>query len=229
MNGKNVMADDCLIQQTKRSRVNGSGPKRTELKTFYKIGSMPKRVLKELNYILDTNTSNDIGGDDYAISQNCDYEEVFNVQDKYRQILLQKTGELDPNVTNEYMYNIWDGNYQLRYTRVELDKIFKRLRPSMPRIYRFRMSEMGDGHELNWHIDQDTSVICRAQICLNENDSVLEFKDRQGIHKLKMKPGEVWFINTGWNHRVVAGNDIRRSAIFGFHFNDLIEKDILYK
>ena len=216
------MADDCLIQQTKRTRVNGSGPKRTQLKTFHKLGTMPKRVLKELNYILDTNTSNDIGGDDYAISQNCDYEEVFNVQDKYRQLLLQKTRDIDPNVTNEYMYATWDGSYPLRYTRVELDKLFKN-------TYRFRMSEMGDGHELNWHIDQDTSVICRAQICLNKNDSVLEFKDRQGIHELKMQPGDVWFINTGWNHRVIAGNDLRRSAIFGFHFNDLIDKEILYK
>jgi len=216
------MADDCLIQQTKRTRVNGSGPKRTKLKTFHKLGTMPKRVLKELNYILDTNTSNDIGGDDYAISQNCDYEEVFNVQDKYRQLLLQKTRDIDPNVTNEYMYATWDGSYPLRYTRVELDKLFKN-------TYRFRMSEMGDGHELNWHIDQDTSVICRAQICLNKNDSVLEFKDRQGIHELKMQPGDVWFINTGWNHRVIAGNDLRRSAIFGFHFNDLIDKEILYK
>ena len=216
------MSDDCLIQKTKRMRVNGTGPKRTQLKTFHKIGTMPKRVLKELNYILDTNTSNDIGGDDYAISQNCNYEEVFNVQDKYRQVLLQKTPDIDPMVTNEYMYTSWDGNYKLRYTRSELDKLFKK-------TYRFRMSEMGDGHELNWHIDQDTSVICRAQICLNENDSVLQFKDRQGIHELKMQPGEVWFINTGWNHRVVAGNDLRRSAIFGFHFNDLIDKEILYK
>ena len=194
------MSDDCLIQKTKRTRVNGTGPKRTELKTFHKIGTMPKRVLKELNY--------------------CNYEEVFNVQDKYRQVLLQKTPDIDPMVTNEYMYTSWD--VPLRYTRVELDKLFKN-------TYRFRMSEMGDGHELNWHIDQDTSVICRAQICLNENDSVLEFKDRQGIHELKMQPGEVWFINTGWNHRVVAGNDLRRSAIFGFHFNDLIDKEILYK
>ena len=131
------MSDDCLIQKTKRTRVNGTGPKRTELKTFHKIGTMPKRVLKELNYILDTNTSNDIGGDDYAISQNCNYEEVFNVQDKYRQVLLQKTPDIDPMVTNEYMYTSWD--VPLRYTRVELDKLFKN-------TYRFRMSEMGDGH-----------------------------------------------------------------------------------
>ena len=213
------MSDDCLIQKTKRTRVNGTGPKRTELKTFHKIGTMPKRVLKELNYILDTNTSNDIGGDDYAISQNCNYEEVFNVQDKYRQVLLQKTPDIDPMVTNEYMYTSWD--VPLRYTRVELDKLFKN-------TYRFRMSEMGDGHELNWHIDQDTSVICRAQICLNENDSSFEFKDKEGIKLLNMEPGDVYFINTGWNHRVVSGDMTRRTAIIGFHFDDLKNNSLLY-
>ena len=35
-----------------------------------------------------------------------------------------------------------------------------------------------------------------------------------------MKPGELWFINTGWNHRVIAGDSTRRSAIFGFDFKD---------
>jgi streptogramin lyase len=89
------------------------------------------------------------------------------------------------------------------------------------------MSEMKGDHELNWHIDADTSVICRAQICLNRNDSVLEFRDKEGVHQLKMNPGEIWFINTGWNHRVVNGETTRRSAILGFHFDDLKNKDLL--
>ena len=84
-------------------------------------------------------------------------------------------------------------------------------------------------HEIKWHIDTDTSVACRAQICLGVNDSVFEFRDRSGIHKLKMRPGEMWFINTGWNHRVISGHTLRRSAIFSFHFDDVIEKTILYK
>jgi len=89
------------------------------------------------------------------------------------------------------------------------------------------MSEMQGDHELNWHIDADTSVICRAQICLSNSDSVLEFRDKKGIHKLVMQKGDVWFINTGWNHRVVNGNNIRRSAILGFHYNDLKDNGVI--
>jgi hypothetical protein len=89
------------------------------------------------------------------------------------------------------------------------------------------MSEMKGGHELNWHIDADTSVICRAQICLSAHDSVLEFKDKEGIHQLQMEVGDIYFINTGWQHRVVNGDQLRRTAIFGFHFDDLKNNDLL--
>lgn len=214
------MDEKCLIEKTKRTRVNGTGPQRTKLKTFEKIGEVPVNVIHELNYILDTYRGNDLGGDNYGISQNCNIEEVFHVADKYRQVLIQKKIETDLDDVDEYLYTQWDISYNLRYTRPEIDKMFHN-------VYRFRMSEMKGDHELNWHIDTDTSIMCRAQICLNENDSVLEFRNRTGVHQLRMKPGEVWFINTGWNHRVVNGNTTRRSAIFGFHFDDMKNKDLL--
>jgi hypothetical protein len=187
------MAEKCLIEQSKRTRVRGDGPRRNALKTFCKIGKVSHQAVSELNYILDTHSQNDIGGDNYGISQNCNYEDVFNVGSSYRQILLQA-----------------------------LNSLFKN-------TYRFRLSEMKGNHELNWHIDADTSVICRAQICLNHNDSIFEFKDKEGIKSLQMQPGEVWFINTGWNHRVVSGDITRRTAIIGFHFEDLIDKETLLK
>lgn len=216
------MAEKCLIEQTKRTRVGGTGPRRDKLKPFVKIGEVSSNVVDELNYILDTHSGNDIGGDNYGISQNCNYEEVFNVGNKYRQILLQKRIEDASDDVNEYLYTKWETTYNLRYTKPMLMKYFHN-------VYRFRMSEMKGDHELNWHIDADTSVICRAQICLQKSDSLLEFKDKDGVHQLRMEPGELWFINTGWNHRVVNGNNIRRSAILGFHFNDLINKEILLK
>lgn len=211
------MAEKCLIEKTRRARVGGTGPRRDKLKTFEKLGEVSTNVLGELNYILDTHQGNDIGGDNYGISKNCNYEEVFHVEDKYRQILLQKRIESSSDDVNEYLYTKWDNQYKLRYTKPVLDQYFHN-------VYRFRMSEMKGDHELNWHIDADTSVICRAQICLNRNDSVMEFRDKEGIHQLHMKPGEIWFINTGWNHRVVNGDTTRRSVILGFHFDDLKEK-----
>ena len=210
------MAEKCLIEKTKRTRVGGSGPRRNKLVTFKKIGHVSNQVVNELNYILDTHTKNDIGGDNYGISQNCNYEEVFNVGSSYRQILLQEKPEDNTSDVDEYAYTEWVNNHKLRYTRPALNGIFDN-------TYRFRLSEMKGNHELNWHIDADTSVICRAQICLNENDSIFEFKDKEGVKSLQMRPGEVWFINTGWNHRVVSGNITRRTAIIGFHFDNLID------
>ncbi len=206
---------ECLIEKTKRQRVKGTGPKRDKLKVFHKIGEVSTSTVYELNNILDNNLQNDIGGDNYGISQNCNYEEVFNVGDMYRQVLLQKRIDDGSDDVNEYLYTRWDPAYKLVTTKNDLNKYFAN-------IYRFRMSEMRGDHELNWHIDADTSVICRAQICLNDNDSVLEFRDREGVHQLRMKPGEVWFINTGWNHRVVNGSTTRRVAVFGFHYDDVL-------
>ena len=57
---------------------------------------------------------------------------------------------------------------------------------------------------------------------------MFEFRGKDGIHSFQMKPGELWFINTGWNHRVITGDMPRRSAIFGYHFDDVIDhKNIL--
>lgn len=215
------MAEQCLIEQTKRTRVGGTGPRRNKLKLFHKIGNVSSQVVDELNYILDTNTANDLGGDNYGISQNCNVKEVFNATGNYRQVLLQNRIDDPSDDVDEYLYSIWDPKYKLRYTKLAIDQYFKN-------VYRFRMSEMRGSHELNWHIDSDTSVICRAQICLNENDSVMEFRDKTGIHQLHMKPGELWFINTGWNHRVLNGDNFRRAAIFGFHFDDLKNKEDVY-
>jgi hypothetical protein len=214
------MVEKCLIEKTKRSRVYGTGPRRNKLKVFEKIGDVSSNVVDELNYILDTYKGNDLGGDNYGISKNCNLEEVFHVGTKYRQVLLQKRIEDSSDDVDEYLYKNWEQSYNLRYTRPAIDQLFHN-------VYRFRMSEMKGDHELNWHIDTDTSIMCRAQICLNQNDSVLEFRDKEGIHQLRMKPGEMWFINTGWNHRVVNGETTRRSAIFGFHFEDLKNKDLL--
>jgi hypothetical protein len=213
-----------MMLGTKRSRIKGTGPRRHELKPFVKLGLAPHYVVKELNRILDTHTHNDIGGDNYNITNSTDYDKNFGISktdDTYRQILLQGNSLIDKESLDEYTYNRWDNGYKLRYTRPFLDEIFDR-------TVRFRLSEMVGHHEIKWHIDTDTSVACRAQICLTDDDSIFEFKTRDGVHSLKMKKGECWFINTGWSHRVVSGNDMRRTAVWSYHFDDVINKDLLW-
>jgi hypothetical protein len=76
-------------------------------------------------------------------------------------------------------------------------------------------------HEIPWHIDTDTSVSCRAQICLNNGGSVFKWKTKSGVEELRMGVGDMYFINTGWSHTVQAGPGIREVAIFGFQFDEL--------
>lgn len=211
------MTNKCLIEQTKRLRVKGTSPSRKKLKIFCKLGTVSNQTIDELNSILDYNTNNDIGGDNYTISSNCNYEEVFNVGNTYRQILLQLNDNETPSTVNEYEYNQWSTNYNLTSTKRDLNLLFNN-------VYRFRLSEMQSNHLMNWHIDADTSIICRAQICLNANNSIYEAKDKSDYYSLQMKVGEVWFINTGWPHRVVNNEGLRRSAVFGFDYNDAINK-----
>lgn len=215
------------MQTTKRNRVHGTGPDRTLLKTFVKLGEVSKETIQELNDIIDQHKHNDIGGDVYSITKTVDYENTHGVKgDFYRQILLQKKANEDNMPTavngvvfNEYeeLYTRWDTEkYSIQNTITDISKYFNS-------ICRFRLSETQPHNSIAWHIDTNTSVMCRAQICVNDNDSLFEFKDRQGLKTLQMKPGELWFINTGWNHRVVSQEMARRTAVFSFKFENLID------
>jgi hypothetical protein len=221
MNGNNNMTEKCLVEQTKRDRVNGTGPKRNQLVVFKKLGEVSDETFEYLNKFLDENTHSDIGSDDYSISRSCNYEKVFNVGQSYRQVILQKSRANNHYTVDEYIYDKWIPGSEV--VQQEMKNFFDT-------VYRFRLSEMQPDHELNWHIDSDTSVICRAQICLNENNSTFLFKDKQGIHEFKMKPKEIWFVNTGWSHTVKNDSGAeRRVAILGFNFNDLksdLQKEI---
>lgn len=209
-----------------RERVKGDGPDRSLLKVFYKLGTVSPKTIEELNTILDTFTHSDIGTDMYSITNTIDYEKTHGVADSYyRQVLLQNSIN-QPGMKSavvgqtfkekEELYTQWATNiYTLDSTIKDVNTFFKQ-------VYRFRLSETQPHHSIAWHIDTNTSVMCRAQICIKEDDSLFEFKDREGTHRLHMKQGDLWFINTGWNHRVVANTQKRRTAILSFKFSDLL-------
>ena len=77
---------ECLIEATKRTRVGGEGPKRNDFVTFAKIGNVDPTLVEKLNEIADRRDGNDLGGDNYNLSQICKIEEVFNAAGQYRQI-----------------------------------------------------------------------------------------------------------------------------------------------
>lgn len=209
------MENNCLLSATKRLRVAGTGPSRKLLKPFYKIATLPNTVVSALLSYASTHPENDLGTDEYAISRHCQIDTVFNAKQNYRQILLQtKNNNTNGSDVDEFQYTCWKDNTIC--TNLEC------LSEYISNIYRFRISIMGSNHSLNWHIDTDPSVICRAQICLQNTDSVFEFKTKTGYESFTMNPGDLYFVNTGWQHRVVNNsNSDRIVGIFGFKFSDL--------
>lgn len=211
------MNKECSIKKTSRKRVSGTnGPRRHQLKSFDTVdSSVPDTVLNEILEIANTYTENDLGGDNYQISQQCNVKEVFTSSDTYRQILLQQCIDPNADTIDETNYVSWRDDIPTNNIRSYLEETFKR-------PFRARISVMPAGQDLNWHIDTDTSVLCRVQVAAHSSGSEFQFKTKQGHDTLIMSPGNAYFVNTGWTHRVVnTTNDIRIVLIVGVLFDDI--------
>lgn len=217
----------------KRDRVRGTGPDRRKLKTFQVLGKASDETLEELRTILNWNpTLNDIGSERYAITNTIDYEKTHGVtKETYRQILLQhKDGStrLDEATQgqvfkeDETLYTEWSKSYDLAHTKNELAKYFQK-------TYRFRLSEMEPNSSIAWHIDTNTSVMCRAQICLSSEKTPFLFKTSEGTEGIAPEYGDIYFINTGWPHSITTGSHSRQAAVFSFKFEDMIDGSVLFK
>ena len=117
--------------------------------------NVPQAVIDEILQIAANYTGNDLGGDNYQLSQHCDVKNVFTSSETYKQIILQEcTSENTIDETN-YMY--WRND-------ISTTAIENYLTTAFVKPYRARISVMHGGNELNYHIDTDTSVLCRVQI-----------------------------------------------------------------
>lgn len=220
------MTDKCIIKETRRSRVHGNnGPKRNQMVEFGTIANnVPQEVIDEIMHIAEHYQGDDLRGDNYQISQHCNVNEAFTASQTYKQILLQELKGDEDGVLDE----IDETNYVRWREDVKVDAIKKYLHDNFTQPYRARISVMHGGNELNYHIDTDTSVLCRAQIAAKTEGSLFQWKTKKGEVELDMKPGEVYFVNTGWLHRVVNGSDnIRVVLIFGIDYDNIPEKENL--
>jgi len=214
------MTSTCLIKTSRRSRVKGTGPRRHELLTHGTVtNNVPQAVIDEILQIATSYTGNDLGGDNYQLSQHCDVKNVFTSSETYKQIVLQEcTAE---NTIDETNYLHWRND--IRTTAIEnyLTTVF--VKP-----YRARISVMHGSNELNYHIDTDTSVLCRVQIPAQTTGSLFQWKTKTEEVSLDMKLGEAYFVNTGWLHRVINPTDsIRIVLLFGIEYENLPNKEEL--
>jgi hypothetical protein len=180
---------------------------------------VPQNVIESILQIATSYTGNDLGGDNYQISQHCDVKSVFTSSETYKQILLQQCTSEDTIDEKNYMY--WRKDIDTTVIDEYLTKAF--VTP-----YRARISVMHGGNELNYHIDTDTSVLCRVQIPAQTTGSLFQWKTKTEEVSLDMQLGEAYFVNTGWLHRVINPADSTRIVlIFGIDYDNLPDKERL--
>ncbi len=202
-------------EKQKRTRVRGSGPHRAELPNFKFLGQLPQTIIDEALELIQNYNGNDLGSDRYKISSACPL--IEKTGEHYRQMLIQRCkAGLDPN--QEESYTEWIAEAQ----GTELKKI---LLKEFPHLYRLRVAVLHPGEVLDWHIDTDTSVSCRVSISCNKVQSAFEISRRGEVESCFFKPGEIWFTNTGWNHRVKNNDEKPRiNLIFGIKHEHLAAK-----
>jgi len=211
------MSKSCLIKQTKKLRVSGNnGPRRHELKTHGLVTSdVPESVINEILNIANNYTGNDLGGDNYQISQHCDVKGAFTASETYSQILLQQLDQDADSEIDETNYTTWRTDLNTNSIQSYLNSVFKT-------PYRARISIMHGGNELNYHIDTDTSVLCRVQIPAQTQGSIFQWKTKTEEVTLDMQQGNSYFVNTGWLHRVTnESNNTRIVLIFGVDYRNI--------
>ena len=217
------MSKECLIKQTKKQRVSGNnGPRRHQMHTHGKItDNVPQGVLDEILTIANTYTGNDLGGDNYQISQHCDVKSAFTASETYSQILLQQLDQDADSEIDETNYTTWRSDIDTTAIQEYLNHTFKT-------TYRARISVMHGGNELNYHIDTDTSVLCRIQIPVKTKGSLFQWKTKTEEVDLDMEIGCAYFVNTGWLHRVTNQSDnVRVVLIFGVDYDNIPNKELI--
>jgi hypothetical protein len=176
-----------------RKHVKGNaGPRRHELPTFEKLDyNVAIEVMEEARGIAFSDAPSDLGTANYKISMDCPVTDM--VPTDYKLILLQ-TQEPESDQEGEINYTVWkDGTAAIRDY---LESMFGT-------VYQTRITVTPPGGEITWHIDLNTSIICRVQIGVDMVNSEFQFKRRGEVESLWIDDGETWFLNTGWSHRVL--------------------------
>ena len=219
---------ECPIKNSKKERVSSThGPRRTQVSECIVIDSnVGREFIDTVKHIARTYTQDDLGGDLYEVSKYCESVENFKqgVDTNYRQIVLQKLPEGREQIMDETLYTEWRDDINCGPIKEYFDKLY-----GEGKYYRARISVMAPQHELNWHIDTDTSVLCRTQTVVQSSNSLFEAKNREGVQSNLMEEGNTYFINQGWPHRVVNNGGWRIVVIVGVFFDNIPNNEKILK
>ena len=78
--------------------------------------------------------------------------------------------------------------------------------------FRMRWAKLEARQTLDWHIDPPTGD---RFIIVVKGEHTVEIQTKADTHSQSMLPGEVWYINSNWYHRVINNTNIDRYAVLG--------------
>lgn len=193
----------------KRLKVKGNPnwPGREELPDFYYLAPVQTEVRNMALDILNRNQRNDIlDREDYKVAQTSSLcvgpngepnQGLFDL-DMLSNILLQAPESA--------------GLAERDYTIPQYPELHKELQKMFPVFYRSRISVLEPGGKLDWHIDTNTNVYCR--VIMGLRGRCIFSVDRRGEKtSMVVRPGETWFVNTGWKHMVENPYDEPRAVL----------------
>jgi len=126
----------------------------------------------------------------------------------YNHSNIQYTTDPEPETIN---YNCVYPEYQLLVNDIQT---------TIGNTYRMRWAKLNGGEVLDWHMDPPTGD--RFIIVVRGSHEV-QFDVKGKIVSQQMGPGEIWYINSNWYHRVINNSLDDRYAILGcFDINSSI-------
>lgn len=203
-----------------RERIRSkNGPDRKQLPLIYPLGKLTEAefssLTNDVDFLIRTKSKNHNDLDNQELYQLAKgVSKIFNYFPKqYRQYLFQATGERpknSPEIPEEWEFTEYLPNTEC------FEKYISKFAQSH---FRSRLAVVPVGEVIDWHIDSNTSYACRGMIIVQGIQKFMVKKQKE-IHEQIMHPGEAWFCNTGYRHRVeTIGSDTRLSLLFSCHYN----------
>ena len=175
--------------------------KRSEYPVLHNYGNISNTSLNSLRQLFGTVTS--------TLGQSLDLREAHGLPRDtedfvkgYDQLNIQK--KINDTDDIESNYTIVPDTFEWAHS--EITSLLK------SDVCRMRYATLEPGAVLDYHIDQP---IYDRFILVIEGEHTVSIKKRKELITQVMKPGELWYLNSNWEHRVDNNGSVTRIAVLG--------------
>jgi len=193
-------------------KVDATAPDRKKLPNFIYLGQQdPNLAVEVANVLAKLGPGyNDIGSETYAVSQR--FASILeSFPEDYVQIMLQGAkGE---------------GLVETDYCLPKHTGVTDILRQYVSDFFRARIAVLKPGQVIDYHIDTNTTQMCRVQFPI-QGEQHWFIRRGKAVEEKVLKPGEIWFVNTGFPHKVINEEGTDRVTVLVGCKHEYVQKRI---